>query len=75
MKGTPATAFGIRGVYNWSARQTSNFVFPVFSESRIIFFSEITMNNTKIDIVDTAIAAGHFETLAAALKAADLVQT
>ena len=33
------------------------------------------MNNTKIDIVDTAVAAGNFKTLAAALKAADLVQT
>lgn len=32
-------------------------------------------NETKMDIVDTAVAAGSFKTLAAALQAADLVST
>ena len=37
--------------------------------------SQASAGNYKKDIVDTAVAAGQFETLAAALGAADLVET
>jgi len=38
-------------------------------------FSGATLAESKKDIVDTAVAAGDFKTLAAALQAADLVDT
>jgi uncharacterized surface protein with fasciclin (FAS1) repeats len=45
---------------------------PLLSLSRISLAGE---QSQKKDIVDTAVSAGNFKTLAAALKAADLVDT
>jgi uncharacterized surface protein with fasciclin (FAS1) repeats len=40
-----------------------------------ITFSGISAAQSEMDIVDTAVAAGEFQTLVAALEAADLVET
>ena len=51
------------------------FVFAAVSASLSAVAADDSKMDAKADIVDTAVAAGQFNTLAAALEAADLVDT
>ena len=53
---------------------TSSFLFSLFLLVGIATFAVADKHDSK-DIVDTAVSAGQFNTLAAALTAADLVET
>jgi uncharacterized surface protein with fasciclin (FAS1) repeats len=56
---------------------SSQVVHPAVIHERVVSqpVHRVVMKQTPRDIVDTAVAAGSFKTLAAALKAADLVST
>ncbi len=47
----------------------------LISLTAVVFFTFNTLSASAADIVDTAVEAGSFETLVAAVKAADLVDT